>query len=408
MSLNILLDATLLLRDLPTGSFVGIDLASFTSTPRFLGVQLIPPGLHFVYCSPSDASLRHGFWFFAAPGSVLAKKWEAQRETLVDSDDVHVSAGDDTMLTPYRQRDSPEGGVWRDLSRHISTEVLHRCLGVGWTCGTASVSGMDWDREEEELMGLTGGGVSASSPGAGDFDLSWSAVDLKKTWPDGTVGRQRTEMAKDRSWALDNLLGLLEDSHGSDGESQFLGELELAFVMAVTLGCYSAMEQYRRLLALALTCRTAVLAGRARFFETLMDTLLRELEYVDADFFAGFVAGGDGDDNWLAKLLGRFSVGLREDVQEQLEAAAANATKGKGVETGALEVFKQIESLVKRKFDWVLDPRDVVRRGLVQTEDGEMVEVELAGLDEEDETGEFAPVIVNDLGEEYLPHRMEE
>ena len=41
--------ATLLILDMPEGSEFGIDYNSWTTGPRFKGIKMIPPGIHFVY-----------------------------------------------------------------------------------------------------------------------------------------------------------------------------------------------------------------------------------------------------------------------------------------------------------------------------------------------------------------------
>lgn len=398
---------TLLLLDLPPKSFVGIDLASFTTTDRFQGIKLIPPGLHFVYYSAQgDMSLRAGFWFRATNTNrvaVIVTKYDAAQEKLIgepemDTEEViriraNLGALYNDHLTIYRQpaRDgavgntTPEAEQWEALCDYADDAVLLRCLGVGWRCSSVSSSKVDRDQEEEKLMGLLKG-VDVIA------EIEWTPVDLKRTWPEGAIGRERTVMAKDRSWALGYVIGRLNAYRGG-GEKQFLGELQVAFIMAVTLGCYSAMEQWRRLLGLTLTCKIAVFGERKSLFEDLMELLLAQLCYVDEAFLAGFVGGGEGEDSWLANLLRRFGKGLNEVLDDNAEQGKG---KGKKTQSEILELYKKIESLVKRKFDWVLDPKDVVRRGMIQTEEGEMVELEMAGLEEDDETGEYAPVIVQE------------
>lgn len=403
---------TLLLLDLPPKSFVGIDLASFTSTDRFQGIKLIPPGLHFVYYSAQgDMSLRTGFWFRATntnQTSVIVTKYDAAQEKLIEEPDmdteeaIRIRANLGTLygerLTIYRQptkdgtvgNTTPEAEQWEALCEYVDEAVLLRCLGVGWRCSSVSSSRVDRDQEEEKLMGLLKGEDVVA-------EIEWTPVDLKRTWPEGAIGRERTVMAKDRSWALGDVIGKL-NTCGWDGEKQLLGELQVAFIMAVTLGCYSAMEQWRRLLGLTLTCKSAAFAERKGFFEDLMELLFAQLGYVDEAFLAGFV-GGEGEDSWLAKNLRGFGKGLNEVLDDDAEQGKG---KGKEIRNETLIIYKKIESLVKRKFDWVLDAKDVVRRGMVQTEEGEMVELELAGLEEDDETGEYAPVIVQEAVEEGL------
>lgn len=350
-------------------------------------------------------SLRTGFWFQATNTNQVAAiitKYDVALERLIEEAEMdteeairiraNLRALYSDRLTIYRQpaRDggvgntTPEAEQWEALCEYVDEAVLLRCLGVGWRCSSVSSSKVDRDQEEEKLMELLKGEDVVA-------EIEWAPVDLKRTWPEGAIGRERTVMAKDRSWALGNVIGIL-NVYG-DGEKQLLGELQVAFVMAVTLGCYSAMEQWRRLLGLTLTCKSAVFGDKKPFFEDLMELLLAQLGYVDESFLAGFVGGGEGEDSWLAKLLRGFGKGLNEVLDDDAEQGKG---KGKEIQSETLKMYKEIESLVKKKFDWVLDTKDVVRRGMIQTEEGEMVELEMAGLEEDDETGEYAPVIVQE------------
>ena len=57
--------AAVLLLELPDSALAGIDLLSFTTTPRFRGVKNVPNGLHFAFAGSTTAfSERHGVWFF--------------------------------------------------------------------------------------------------------------------------------------------------------------------------------------------------------------------------------------------------------------------------------------------------------------------------------------------------------
>lgn len=59
--------------------------------------------------------------------------------------------------------------------------------------------------------------------------------------------------------------------------------------------------------------------------------------------------------------------------------------------------FDKLATWVKDEYDWELDREAFVRRGIIQLEDGEEVELEMED-DGDDETGEYAPLVV-DLGE---------
>ena len=53
-----------------------------------------------------------------------------------------------------------------------------------------------------------------------------------------------------------------------------------------------------------------------------------------------------------------------------------------------------LEDWVTSEFGWELQPASFVRRGMLQLEDGEEVEMEMSDNADE-ETGEYAPVVVD-------------
>ncbi|KAK0508837.1 hypothetical protein JMJ35_009113 [Cladonia borealis] len=68
-----------------------------------------------------------------------------------------------------------------------------------------------------------------------------------------------------------------------------------------------------------------------------------------------------------------FEEGEGEDVKEEMEA---------------------LEGFLRREYGWELGD-EFVRRGMLQLDDGEMVEMEMEEMEGEDERGEYAPVVVD-------------
>lgn len=105
--------AAVLLLDLPPAALAGIDLLSFTTTPRFRGVKDLPPGLHFVFTGSSTAfSVRHGIWFRVQDRHQLTiTRWQQPDEILaIDVNETErlrwrANIGEiwEKGLTPYRQ-----------------------------------------------------------------------------------------------------------------------------------------------------------------------------------------------------------------------------------------------------------------------------------------------------------------
>ncbi|KAF3396720.1 hypothetical protein DPV78_007570 [Talaromyces pinophilus] len=444
---NIRPTPTILLPRLPAKTLVGLDLLSFTSTEQFYGISDLTPGWHFLYTGTTESfSIRCGAWFYvgdftqdsssdSSKGIILHSgtvtpgpeiriwQWNQDIETLVpmrgDNDENRLEImrwkanlgglrqmgalfsyktkriPENTEIEEDEVADQPIRKDWIQLTNRLAPEIMSRILGtpfadddgrLSWSINSASTAARDADN----IPGITAdiaSEVRTKSFGGGqkvkEKELQFLPIDLKRTWREGAIGRERTEAAQDRSWALGDLISRYSHSRNDEkkGEGEILGELQFCFLMILTLMNYSCLEQWKRLLSLILTCRTAI-RERERFFKDVLQLLrlqLRHCEDVDGGLFE---MDGDYDGNFLRKLLTEF----RQTIHQLQGADTARS------EMNALEHW------VRTEYGWELRKDSIMRRGMLQLEDGEQVEMEMSGADEDDETGEYAPVIV-DMGE---------
>jgi A1 cistron-splicing factor AAR2 len=410
---------TILIVNLPPKSLVGIDLLSFTSPPSFHGIKDLPAGAHFLYTGTTESfSLRSGEWIFVpdtksatsaggAGSDIKLRRWDNSLETLLPIDEETDEGRQEAMerranlgqiwrspgLLAYQSRlsDTKGGtnagataapaGDWDQLTDCVSPALLERILGSGqlaagqntrWMVTSGSSAACDTDH----IPGLLAPEVRGAGGVAGEqeTELRFLPVDLKKTWREGAIGRERTEAALDRSWALGDLI----DRFG--GEAQCLGEMQFAFVMVLTLMNFSCLEQWKRLLGLFLTCRAALLE-RESFFVRILRVLKLQLSHCED------VEGGlfemDGDDR--GSLLKSLLTGFKEILEDVIGAT----------ESPIKPAFEELERWVQAEYGWELSRRNIVRRGKLQLEDGEEVELDMDGAEEEDESGDYAPVVVD-------------
>ena len=215
-----------------------------------------------------------------------------------------------------------------------------------------------------------------------DQTLNFLPIDLKQTWREGAIGRERSAAARDRSWALDNII----DSHCHDNELDIVGEMQFAFLMVLTLNNHSCFEQWKRITSLCLTCENAI-SKRHKLFVRLLSTLRVQLERC-ADAEGGLFDLTDEAGNLLKILLKRF--------RKNLEALAGSMVKQE-----VLDELEEVEEYLSSEHGWTFGV-DVLKKGMLELEDGETVELEVNKADDEDdEEGEFAPQVV-DLTEEQL------
>jgi A1 cistron-splicing factor AAR2 len=381
-----------LLLNLSPSALGGIDLLSFTTTPRFKGIKNLPPGFHFVFTSSTNSlSVRHGAWFQVKSTNpnetapLFIKKWNPATEALEPgtspSEVLRWRANLGSIwregLSPYRQsaaQDSEEAAEekndWHLLTDHISEALLSRISGDTpdhWTLTSASSAKEDM----ETIPGLSSNDTDIQH----EKELRFLPIDLKRTWRPGATGRERTEAALDHTWALNDLI---ENHCKNKDPMEILGEMQFCFLMVLSLNNYSCLEQWKRILNLLFTCKSAVIQ-RPRLYIKLLATLRLQLQHCQ-DAEGGLFDLSDEGGSLLKSLLHKFKLGLAE-------------LSGKEKSEVSEELF-ELENYLRGEHGWRLDS-DFVRKGMLELEDGEKVEMEVPGYEEEDESGEYAPVIVD-------------
>lgn len=385
------LTAAALLLDLPAGILCGIDLLSFTTSTQFRGIKDIPPGWHFIFTSETTSlSIREGFWFHILAESattvpaVVVRKWDPLTGSLSSCEDpgayqTQLPGLWEKNLSPYRQSASkdakPEVGDWPALTQHITPRLVSHLLQND-ECMITSASSAKQDRDD--IPGLTAEEVGEEK------ELSILGIDLKKTWREGATGRERTEGALDRSWALGDVVERWQKRFpkAEDGWTRgdvILGQMEACFLMVLTVANYSCLEEWKRCLGLVLTCKRAV-REREQWFASFLVLLRKQLERCK-DVEGGLFDMSDEEGAQLKKWLKGFKTTLDQVFGEN---------EGDEVK----EEMEALEAFLKSEYAWELGD-EFVRRGMLDLEDGEQVYMEIEEMDGQDETGEYAPIVVD-------------
>lgn len=249
-------------------------------------------------------------------------------------------------------------------------------------------------RDIEDIPGLNEDDKNAMQA---DRELNFLPIDLKKTWREGesksdssppglyrylpqvtyigATGRERTEAAQDFSWALLHLV----ETHCTDRDiNEILGELQFCFLMILSINNFSCLEQWKRLLMLIFTSKSAV-DEKSDFFIKAIAALRLQLQHCK-DAEGGLIDLADEGGSLLKTLLVRFRNGLE-------------GMTGIGVSDVADEL-DDLEDYLRQEHGWTLGG-DHLRSGVLELEDGEQLHVESTMYDEDDETGEYAPQIVD-------------
>ncbi|KAI1892762.1 hypothetical protein AGOR_G00136870 [Albula goreensis] len=340
--------ATLVLLGVPEGTELGMDYKSWQVGPRFRGVKMIPPGLHFLHyssvntCRGGEVGPKMGLFLSLQPREVLLAHWNKQEEDLDFSASQNVEeisrvkAGLrdlDPFLGPYPYETLRK---WVSLTDKLTKEVASGLQPLsGRICAFSEVMPElqlthTKDREQHNMPrndtecqsmreGLERLPRMKEKPGT---EIRFSLIP-KQTYPDGATPAQITQYSMDLSYALDCLL----ESHYKEEPLHVLGELQFAFVCFLIGNVYEGFEHWKRLLALL--CRAeAAMRTRRDLYLGLIAVLYHQLGEVPPDFFVDIVS----QDNFLTSTLQEFfqfssGPGVDGTLRKRAERFKAHLTK---------------------------------------------------------------------------------
>ncbi|RKO88492.1 A1 cistron-splicing factor [Blyttiomyces helicus] len=374
--------AFLLFLDAPENLEFGIDLATWTVGPRFKGIKIIPPGLHFVYYSGANrpgqsGGVRSGFFKFFESQEIVVKRWdEASEDVFPDSAmdleqlgryrlskshaqscssvrrvSTHIRDFDANLgiypLTATAHHPTPVYPRWLKLCSRISTKRVGRVLPSGGILNAAEAE----SRFSENGLRAEPKGKGPAKVDQHALRIEFALIDLKKSFPVGATGSDVTKYSLDKSFLLRKVL----QDHFENDHKELLGELQLSFIIFLVGQTYDGFEQWKTLVQLICMSEEAL--------ETLGNTLFVEFVECPEDFFTDAITS----DSFLRASL----VSLVANARARPQAPPALRSAIDGLVEGLL-----------RRFRWDL-------MGEVRLREGADDE-EAWGMEE----GEDAPVVV--------------
>lgn len=341
--------ATLVLLGVPEGTELGIDYKSWQVGPRFRGVKMIPPGIHFLhYCSASHPSCggetgpKTGVFLTLKPRELLLAHWDPKEEDMdfsasQNQEEVNrVRAGLqdlDPFLGPYPYEVMRK---WVSLTDRLTQELASNLQPLsGRVCSFSDVIPElqlkhTKDREQQNLPrndtecqsmreGLERLPRMKQREGT---ELRFSHIP-RQTYPPGASPAQITKCSMDHSYALESLL----DKHYRQQPLHVLGELQFAFVCFLIGNVYDGFEHWKSLLVLL--CRSEeAMRERKDLYLGLIAVLYHQLGEIPPDFFVDIVS----QDNFLTSTLQDFfqfasGSGVDSTLRKRAEKFKAHLTK---------------------------------------------------------------------------------
>jgi len=281
--------ATLIVLDVPEGTEFGIDYFSWNVGPRFKGVKIIPPGLHFIYYSAvnkgGQTAPRTGMFFYSKRLDIVVMRWDAVAEDVVEvttneeeKDKYRQGLQDmDRFLGPYPYENFKK---WVSLTNHITKDLLERvqplCKKI------SSVTELPQEpRHSRASASATEDAVLLLQQNP-DTVIRFTAFPKQK-YPEGASPAEISKFSMDSSYAVDCLLKCLKDRR------EILGELQFAFVCFLVGQVYDAFEHWKKLLNLLCTCDEA-LPTYQDIFDALIGVLHFQVLEIPKDFFVDIVS----------------------------------------------------------------------------------------------------------------------
>ncbi|XP_054255042.1 protein AAR2 homolog, partial [Indicator indicator] len=310
--------AAVVMLGVPEGTEFGIDYSSWVVGPRFRGVKMIPPGVHFLHCSAGRAGggretgPRTGFFLSLQRREVRVLRWDAAREAVVPA---APGAGEaeafrenlqemDRFLGPYPYETLKK---WVSLTSFIGEAAMKKLQPEsGQICAFAEVLPVaagrhTRDRAEQRLPPVDAecrsyaegmARLPRMEPKAGT-EIRFTELP-KQMYPEGATPEEITRHSMDLSYALEKVI----NQRYASQPLELLAELQFAFICFLIGNVYDAFEHWKRLLNIL--CRSEDAMGRYQeLYSSLISVLYHQLNEIPADFFVDIVS----QDNFLTSTL---------------------------------------------------------------------------------------------------------
>lgn len=338
--------AALIFLDVPPRTEFGIDLYSWNTGEKFMGLKMIPPGIHFIYYSAvskeGQTAPRTGFFHNFKSKEIVVKKWDRQMEDVKEfeasQDEMdryrHNLQNLDGYLGPYPY------DIWKDwvsLTNHLSDKVLDELVPLNRKISSAS----------ELVANTTGESSSSRQHDRLDRDLDiWlpkmclkPGTEIRFTnfpelhHPEGCSAAEISKHNMDLSFTLQQMMKRYNNS------TDILGEFQMAFVCFVIGQVYDSFEQWKSLLRLLCSCDDALVSHHL-LFDKFITSLHFQLNQVPKDFFVDIISRT----NFLTNTLQVFFANL-----ENSEAPKTLVDKGKRFCSHLTKKFK---------WDFIFEPEE--------------------------------------------------
>ena len=230
-----------IVKDLPVKTEFGIDMKSWNTGDKFLGLKMIPGGVHYIYynvvAKDGSVSPRRGFFLHFVPGEVTVHRYDQSTEEIVDD----VSEEDkERIKSSLKNIDGNLGAYpqdswkkWLSLSGRITKERLAQ-LQV---------------RDDQNSVASR---------------IAFTPI-TKQKYPYGASATDISKHCLDSSYQLEIFLSNLEKIE------DILAQLQLAFVVFLIGQDYDSFDHWKLITNMLCGCMEATLKYPQLFLNFITD-----------------------------------------------------------------------------------------------------------------------------------------
>ena len=282
---------TLLLLNSPKKMQFGIDLSQWVIGDKFMGIKLIPIGVHYISFSLSEENnaFKQGFFIEIEDNKKKSKniirEWSPKYETFIklnDEMDKNYSIGLDNLdfdqflgNYPYEQIQN-----WTDLSKFLNTSVINRLQkNIDMTMCPEIKEDKNNEQENENKNNMQ--------------IMSYDNIEFTEFY----LNQPEYINSLDKSALLEKILSKFKSPN------EFLGEFQYTFILFLIGEVYEALKQWKDIFILITSSEDLINKKNfQKFFCDFIEIIYNQLRLFPDDLMHDVIL----DNNFLKRYLTNF------------------------------------------------------------------------------------------------------
>ena len=282
---------TLLLLNSPKKMQFGIDLSQWVIGDKFMGIKLIPIGVHYISFSLSEENnaFKQGFFIEIEDNKKKSKniirEWSPKYETFIklnDEMDKNYSIGLDNLdfdqflgNYPYEQIQN-----WTDLSKFLNTSVINRLQkNIDMTMCPEIKEDKNNEQENENKNNMQ--------------IMSYDNIEFTEFY----LNQPEYINSLDKSALLEKILSKFKSPN------EFLGEFQYTFILFLIGEVYEALKQWKDIFILITSSEDLINKKNfEKFFCDFIEIIYNQLRLFPDDLMQDVIL----DNNFLKRYLTNF------------------------------------------------------------------------------------------------------